>query len=178
MGMTRVFYFVKKNELTAEQIREKLLNASALAYPSYTVFYKDTVDWLPVFDANYCEGQYNVDEGFLTSLEETFGSPVIAFSTFDSDVAFVSIYENGELHRYIHADEFMLEEFGFEEYEPAIPAELVSYVDEKELQKMWNEEHVFAEDLIQDIARLLNTFLVFDENDIEEGIEIVYIDRR
>ena len=174
MGMTRVFYFVKKNELTAKQIREKLRSASALAYPSYSVFYKDTLDWLPVFDTNYCEGRYNADEGFLTSLEETFGSPVIALSSFDSDAVFVSIYENGELHRYIHADEFMLEEFGFEEYEPAIPAELESYVNAEELRKLWNEEHFFdAEDFIQDLVRLLNTFLAFDEDDAEEDVEII-----
>ena len=173
MGMTKVFYIVKKNQLTSEKIHEKLLGASASAYQSYTVFYQETIDWLPVFDPDYCEGQYNADEDFMISLEDLFGSPVIALATFDSDVAFVTICENGALHRYIYADEVTLEEFGFEEYTPIIPVELEKYVDGKELQRIWGEKYVFAEDVLQNIAQLLNTFLIFDENDIEEGIEVI-----
>ena len=109
----------------------------------------------------------------MVLLEEMFGSPVIALAVFDSDAAFVSVYANGELYRYVHADEFMLEEFEFEEYEPTIPAELISYVDKEELQKIWSGDYIFAEDLLQDIAKLLNTFLVFDENEVEEDVEII-----
>ena len=173
MGMTKVFYIVKKNQLTSEKIHEKLLGASVLGDPSYTVFYQETIDWLPVFDPYYCEGQYNADEEFMVSLEDLFGSPVIALATFDSDVAFVSICENGDLHRYIYADEVTLEEFGFEEYEPVIPTELEKYVDGKELQRIWSEKYVPAEDVLQNIAQLLNTFLVSDENDIGEDVEVI-----
>lgn len=173
MGMTKVFYMVKKNQLTSEKIREKLLGVSVLGVPSYTVFYQETIDWLPVFDPYYCEGQYNADEGFMVSLEDLFGSPVIAMAVFDSDVAFVSICENGDIHRYIYADEVTLEEFGFEEYAPAVPVELEKYVDGKELQRIWSEKYVFAEDVLQNIAQLLNTFLVFYKDDIEEDIEII-----
>lgn len=183
MGMTKVFYMVKKNQLTSEKIHEKMLGASALGVPSYTVFYKETIDWLPVFDPYHCEGQYNADEEFMVSLEDSFGSPVIALAVFDSDVAFVSICENGGIHRYIYADEATLEEFGFEEYAHVIPVELENYVDGKELQRIWSEKYVFAEDLLQNMARLLNTFLVitqllntfltFDEDDIGEDTEII-----
>lgn len=173
MGMTRVFYFVKKNQLTPEIIHEKLKGAFVLGNQSLAVFYQTNKDWLPVFDAYYCEGQYNANKEFMVSLEELFGSPVIALAVFDSDVAFVSIYESGELHCYVHADEFMLEEFGFEEYEPTIPVELRNYVDDEELQKIWDGEYIFAEDLLQEIARLLNTFLVFDENEAEEDVEVI-----
>lgn len=173
MGMTRVFYFVKKNQLTQENIREKLKGTTVLGAQSFSVFYQTNKDWLPVFDAYYCEGQYNADKEFMVSLEELFGAPVIALATFDSDVAFVSIYERGELHCYVHADEFMLEEFGFEEYESMIPTELKNYVDGEELQKIWDGEYIFAEDLLQDIANLLNTFLVFDENEAEEDVEVI-----
>ena len=172
MGMTRVFYIVKKNQLTSEKIREKMLEASD--YPCYTVFYQETIDWLPVFDEYYCEGQYNADQEFMESLEGAFDSPVIALSTFDSDVAFVSICENGELHRYVKASKCILEEFGFEEYEPVIPTKLEKYVDGKVLQKMWGERYIFAEELLQNLAQLLNTFLVFDENDVGEDIEMIY----
>ena len=106
------------------------MGASASAYQSYTVIYQETIDWLPVFDPDYCEGQYN-------------------------------------------ADEVTLEEFGFEEYTPVIPVELEKYVDGKALQRIWSEKYVFAEDVLQNIAQLLNTFLIFDENDIEEGIEVI-----
>ena len=34
-------------------------------YPCYTVFYQETIDWLPVFDGYYCEGQYNADQEFM-----------------------------------------------------------------------------------------------------------------
>ena len=173
MGMTKVFYMVKKNQLTSEKIREKLLGASALGNLSYTVFYQETKDWLAVFEEWYCEGQYNADKEFMVSLEELFGSPVIALSTFDSDVAFVSICENRELHRYVWADEYILEEFGFEEYEPLIPTELENYVDGNELRKIWSEKYVFAEDLLREMAQLLNAFLVFDQNDVEEDIEVI-----
>ena len=173
MGMTKVFYIVKKNQLTSEEIHEKLLGASALSDQSFTVFYQETIDWLPVFDPYYCEGQYNADEEFMVSLEDLFGSPVIALAAFDSDVAFVSICENGDMHRYIHADEVTLEEFGFEEYAPIVPAELEKYVDGKELKRIWDDKYVFAEDLLQNITQLLNTFLVFYEDDIGEDVEII-----
>lgn len=173
MGMTRVFYMVKKNQLTSEKIHEKLSGASVSGKLSYTVFYQETIEWLPVLDEWYCEGRYNADKEFMVSLEELFGSHVIALSTFDSDVAFVSICENGKLNCYTSADEDMLEEFGFEEYEPVVPVKLEKYVDGKELQKIWSEHYTFAEDRLQDIAQLLNTFLVFDENDLEEDIEII-----
>ena len=173
MGMTKVFYMVKKNQLTSEKIREKLHGASALGVPSYTVFYQETIDWLPVFAPYYCEGQYNADEEFIVSLEDLFGSPVIALAVFDSDVAFVSICKNGGIQRYIYADEATLEEFGFEEYTPAIPAELENYVDGKKLRRIWSEKYVFAEDCLQNIAQLLNTFLVSDENDIGKDVEVI-----
>lgn len=173
MGMTKVFYIVKKNQLTSEKIREKLSAASALDDLYYTVFYQETKDWFPVFDEYCCEGRYNADEAFMVSLEKTFGSTVIALSTFDSDAAFFSICENGVLHRYVWADEGMLEEFGFEEYVPAIPTELESYVEGEALQKIWGEHYVLAEDFLRDIAQLLNAFLVFDENDVEDDIEII-----
>ncbi len=173
MGMTRVFYMVKKNQLTSEIIHEKLSGASVSGKLSYTVFYQATIDWLPVFDKWYCEGRYDADKEFMVSLEELFDSPVIALSTFDSDVAFASICANGKLHCYTCADKDMLEEFGFEEYEPVVPVELEKYVDWKELQKIWEGHYTFAEDQLQNIAQLLNTFLVFDENDLEEDIETI-----
>ena len=173
MGMTKVFYIVKKNQLTSEKIREKLSDASALDDLYYTVFYQETKDWFSVFDEYCCEGRYNADEAFMVSLEKTFGSTVIALSTFDSDAAFFSICENGVLHRYVWADKGMLEEFGFEEYVPAIPTELESYVEGEALQKIRGEHYVLAEDFLRDIAQLLNAFLVFDENDVEDDIEII-----
>lgn len=173
MGMTKVFYIVKKNQFTSEKIREKLSKASALDDLYYTVFYQETKDWFQVFDEYCCEGRYNADEAFMVSLEKTFGSMVIALSTFDSDAAFFSICENGELHRYVWADKLMLEEFGFEEYEPAMPTELENYVDGKALQKIWDAHYVLAEDFLRDIAQLLNAFLIFDENDVEEETEII-----
>lgn len=173
MGMTKVFYLVKKNQLTSEKIREKLSHTSTVDDLYYTVFYQEAKDWFLVFDEYYCEGQYNADEAFMASLEKTFGSTVIALSTFDSDAAFFNICENGELYRYIRARDYMLEEFGFEEYEPAIPIELESYVDGGALQKIWDTHYVFAEDFLQDIAQLLNAFLIFDKNDIEEDIDII-----
>lgn len=173
MGMTKVFYIMEKKRLTSKQIREKLSRASAPEDLYYTVFYQETKDWFSVFDEYYCDGRYNADEAFMVSLEKTFGSTVIALSTFDSDAAFFYICENGELHRYVWADEGMQEEFGFEEYEPVIPTELESYVDREALQKIWDEHYVFAEDFLQDIAQLLNAFLICDENDAEEDMEVI-----
>ena len=172
MGMTRVFYMVKKNQLTSEKIRKMMSEASDNPY--YTVFYQDTIDWLPVFDEFYCEGQYHADREFMESLEAAFGSPVIALSTFDSDVAFVSVCKSGELHRYVQASMSLLEEFGFEEYEPAIPAKLEDYVDGEALQEIWNKKYVLAEERLEDLTQLLNTFLVFEENFVDEDVEMIY----
>lgn len=44
MGMTKVFYFVKKNQLTPEIIHEKLKGESILGYQSHTVFYQKNGD--------------------------------------------------------------------------------------------------------------------------------------
>lgn len=173
MGMTKVFYIVKRNQLTAEQIRERMSDVSALEGFYYTAFYQETKDWFSVFDEYYCEGQYAADEEFMASLEKTFASTVIALATFDSDAAFFYICENQEMHRYVRAYESMLEEFGFEEYEPAIPTELENYVDKEVLQKIWDGHYVSAEDFLQDIAQQLNAFLIFHRDYVEEGVEII-----
>lgn len=48
MGMTRVFYMVKKNQLTSEKICERMSEVSDPLY--YTVFCQKTIDWCPAFD--------------------------------------------------------------------------------------------------------------------------------
>lgn len=173
MGMTRVFYMVKKNQLTPEKIRGRLSEASASDTMAYTIFFQETKDWFSVFSEWICEGQYEADLRLMDSLEKLFGSPVIALATFDSDIAFVSVCENGKLCRYVRANETLLEEYGFEEYESAVPAELEKYVGGKELQELWERKYVFEEDRLQDLAQMLNAFLVFDDNDVEEGVEII-----
>lgn len=171
MGMTRVFYMVKKNQLTSEKICEKLSEASASNAPAYTVFFQQSKDWFSVFNEWYCEGQCNADWQLMESLEKRFGSPVIALSTFDSDMAFVSVCENGKQCCYANADEAMLEDFGLTEYRTTVPAELEKYTDRTKLQELWNRKYLFEEDRLQDLAQLLNADLVFDENDVEEDME-------
>lgn len=175
MGMTRVFYMVKKGQLTSAIIRERLSKASlsASSAPAYTVFFSETKDWFSVFDEWLCEGTYYADPQLMDSLGKLFDSPVLALSTFDSDMAFVSIWENGKIYRYVCAHESMLEEFGLTEYETMAPAKLEKYVSGKELRELWNHRYVLAEERLQDLAQLLNAFLVFDENDVEDGVEII-----
>lgn len=52
----------------------------------------------------------------MEAISLIFNSPVIALGCFDSDVSFLSIYKDGTLSRYVCADEYVLEEFEFEEY--------------------------------------------------------------
>lgn len=154
-------------------IRKKLSEVSASGISSYTIFYQDTKDWFSVFNEWDCGGRYDADLQLMDSLGKIFGSSVIALATIDSDVALVSVLENGRACQYVCADESMREEFDLEEYEPAIPAELEKYVDRKELQELWSRKYVFEEDRLRDLAQLLNAFLIFDENDLEDGVEII-----
>ena len=174
MGMTKVFYLVKKNELTLEDAESRMSKLAQMERQSYTMFYGEKWDWISVFETWLCEGAYNTDDDFLHSLEENFSGDAIALSVFDSDVAFVAMCQEGRIYRHVNADAFMLEEFGFEDYEPSYPEGLERYgIPQEQLKALWQEKEkfTFAEELLQKLADLLHAKLVFGEDDELEDAE-------
>ena len=174
MGMTRTFYLVKKNGLTLEDAENRMSKLVQMDRKSYTMFYSEKWDWISIFGTWLCEGAYNADDDFLRSLEETFGGDVIALSVFYRDVALVAMCRESTIYRYVNADAFMLEEFGFEEYEPSFPEGLERYgIPQEQLKALWQEKEkfTFAEELLQELADLLHAKLVFSEDDEPEDAE-------
>ena len=105
MGMTKVFYLVKKNELTLEDAESRMSKLAQMERQSYTMFYGEKWDWISVFETWLCEGAYNADDDFLHSLEENFSGDAIALSVFDSDVAFVALWQEKE--KFTFAEELL-----------------------------------------------------------------------
>lgn len=174
MGLTRTFYIVRKGKLTVKDFNKMKKVFSEVCGDSCTIYYGETLDWIPLFATSICEGTYYIDDSKLAVMEEISGSPVMACSVFDSDVALIHFCRTGEISHHIYADEAALEEFGFEEYSTEPPGFLCDYgVDRKKLIEIWKEENIFAEECLYQIAKLMKTILVFDHDEKYEGIMVV-----
>ena len=173
MGMTRVFFLIKKNNLTNADFHRIGKALAEVFGETFSIYNGPVLKLVPVFAAGLCEGAYWVEDDVLKEMERLSGNPVMAFSVFDSDVAFAYSCENGEVGRYVKPDEGMLEEYGFEEYSTELPEFLCNYgISREELEEIWGEDSdVFAEESFFRIEEQLGTIFVFGEDEEYEGLE-------
>lgn len=177
MGTTRCFYFIKRNNLTEKdfRIRYKAL-ADACMDAECAVYYSERLSWVPIFATDLCEGTYYAEDFVMAAIEKIFESPVLVLSVFDDDVSFITYCEHGRIERFVHADKWLIEEFGFEEYSAEFPEKLCEWgVDRERLEQLWltnpeDEDTEWESDLTWTLAELLGTGLVYDADEECDGI--------
>lgn len=95
MGTTRCFYFIKKNQLTEEDFRNRYQALVDACMEDCAVYYSERLPWIPVFATNLCEGTFCAEDFAMIAIEDLFGAPVLVLSVFDDDVSFVTYCEHG-----------------------------------------------------------------------------------
>lgn len=174
MGTTRCFYFIKKNQLTEEDFRNRYKALVDACMEDCAVYYSERLPWIPVFATNLCEGTFYAEDSAMIAIENLFGSPVLVLSVFDDDVSFVTYCEHGAIERFVHATEWDLEEFGFEEYSTAFPEKLCEWgADRERLEQLWSanpESEEWESDLTWDLAGIIGTGLIYDIDEEHDGI--------
>lgn len=171
MGLTKTFYLIKKDDCTAKEIEQKVTSLSAC-----TVYFKPDLKWLPIYCERFCDGCDHADEDFMGKLQEVFEKPIIAFSVFDSDFSSAAIYRDGEISRYACTAGEMVEEFmETDEYSEELPDFLCDYgIEYERLKEIWEDDEViFEEDRLEELAKLLGVVLIGDDDD--EGEDILRI---
>lgn len=183
MGTTRCFYFIKRNHLKEEDFRNQYKAlTNACMDVDCAVYYSEQLPWIPVFATNLCEGTYYAEDSAMTAMETLFGSPVLVLSVFDDDVSFITYCEHGVTERFVHASEWVMEEFGFEECSTEFPEKLCEWgVDRERLEQLWmtglDEEGTEGDsDVLWDLAELLGTGLIYDVDEEYDGIVRIYED--
>ena len=189
MGTTRSFYFIKNRNFSKKDITEALnhfksVKEEFVMQEKLQIYYHEALKWLPVFSEDLAWQAEEMPEEFIERLGKEFCTEVIALSVMDSDVTFLKTYENGMIQKFICADEFIVNEFGFEDYSTKFPVVLDKMgLNPFHVRKIWNPEKYFDEvDLLYDMFGLMETFPVFEEDDEsvrgivkERDIEIIEI---
>lgn len=116
--------------------------------------------WLPFYQTRLCDGSIQSSRD-LGRLSEAFGTPVLAFALFDSDVLFVSYRDNaaGTAYDYAKLPFENYEEYDGEVYRLGFPEFLASLCPpdrREELRRIWEkEDDVFADDRMWKLMDLL-----------------------
>ena len=136
--------------------------------------------WLPYFETWLCDGNIVSSED-LQEVSEQFGTSVLAFAIFDSDILFVSYCdaERRVFYDFVKPNYSEMEEYDTEVYQEGLPSFLLSLDGEDNVQQMgdlqrlkdiWDEEDmVFADDRMHNLLQFLGMQVIYDENDIPEG---------
>jgi hypothetical protein len=136
--------------------------------------------WLPYFETWLCDGNIVSSED-LQEVSEQFGTAVLAFAVFDSDILFISYCdaEQQVFYDFVKPNYPEIEEYDTEIYQEGLPAFLLSLDKEDNVQQMgdlqrlkdiWDEEDmVFADDRMHNILQFLGMQVICDENDIPES---------
>ena len=132
----------------------------------------DYAKWLPLFEENFCGSASSLDAGVIS---EIFGTPVLAFSIFDSDILFVSYRDPEKAIRVDYAkpnfEEF--EEYDDRLYKAEFPQFLCAYGDEQLLREIWEGEEVFADDRMLKLCEVIGAQVLYVAEELPEGYERV-----
>lgn len=160
MGMTRAFYFIKKQQLTEEEAQVKERQLSGLYGEKATVFYLPQAEWIPLYAQGLCEGTYAISDEELQLLEEIFNGPIVMFSIFDDTVLLVCVSLKEKIYKYVHND------YGeFYDYINSVPEALYQCgLNKEELNKVWKEKKVDELTRLYMLANLLGVDPVFEGN--------------
>lgn len=146
------------------------------------VGFRPDAPWLPFWHTRMCEGSIQSSQT-LRRLSEAFRTLVLAFALFDSDVLFVSYWDNaaGEACDYAKLPPWE----GYEEYDkeiyrlgfPEFLAELCPPERREELRQVWetdSEDDVFADDRMWKLMELLGMEVIDPEaGQFPEGFQRV-----
>lgn len=139
--------------------------------------------WLPLWQTWLCDGMV-VSSRDLGRLSEVFGTPVLAFALFDSDVLFVSYRDDatGEAYDYARLPFEDYEEYDDEIYQLGFPeflARLCPPEGREALRRIWvedNEDDVFADDRMWKLMDLLGMEAIDPEAEqFPEGFEKIVL---
>jgi hypothetical protein len=144
------------------------------------IAYRKTERWFPLFEEHLCEGN-NASDSDLRWLNSIFDAPVLAFSTFDSDVLFISyIDDNKRVSNHAKTNYIEFEEYDAEYYSKDFPVFLFDFCGESEqnnLRDIWeSESYDFADDRMYDMCVLLNIATLYSSNEIPEGYQAIFSD--
>ena len=132
--------------------------------------YRPDAKWLPLFTESLCEGRIASSRD-AAKLAETFGTPVLAFSIFDSDVLFVSYADPGRqiLEDYAKPNVEGFEEYDGDQYQQEFPRFLCAYGEEATLREAWEGEEVFADDRMAKLCEAIGAQLLYDADELPAG---------
>lgn len=134
--------------------------------------------WLPFWHTGMCEGSVRSSRN-LRRLSEAFGTPVLAFAIFDSDVLFVSYRDNatGTAYDYAKPNCEGYEEYDSETYRTDFPEFLVDLCppgSRPRLEEIWSAEEVFADDRMYKLLELLGAEVIDPGAECyPEGFELI-----
>ncbi len=140
----------------------KLLQGVMGAQKEMQAAFRPDAAWLPFYQTRLCDGSIQSSRD-LGRLSEAFGTPVLAFALFDSDVLFVSYRDNaaGAAYDYARLPFEDYEEYDGEVYRLGFPEFLASLCPpdrREELRRIWEEDNkddVFADDRMWKLMDLL-----------------------
>lgn len=128
------------------------------------VGFRADAPWLPFWHTGMCEGSVRSSRN-LRRLSEAFGTPVLAFALFDSDVLFVSYRDDaaGTAYDYAKTNYNGYDEYDVETYQTGFPeflAELCPPGSRPRLEEIWSGEEVFADDRMYKLLELLGAEVI------------------
>ena len=159
--MARSMAALKGEELSwKDRMVLKLLQGVMGSQKEMQAAFRPDAAWLPFYQTRLCDGSIQSSRD-LGRLSEAFGTPVLAFALFDSDVLFVSYRDNaaGTAYDYARLPFENYEEYDGEVYRLGFPeflASLCASDRREELRRIWEEEDdVFADDRMWKLMDLL-----------------------
>lgn len=142
------------------------------------VGFRGEAPWLPFWHTGMCEGAVRSSRN-LRRLSEAFGTPVLAFALFDSDVLFVSYRDNatGEAYDYAKPNYEGYDEYDHETYRTGFPEFLAALCppgSRPRLEEIWSGEEVFADDRMHKLLELLEAKVIDPEAECyPEGFHLI-----
>ena len=142
--------------------------------------FREDARWLPYFQSWRCESCLCSSRD-LRELSQRFGTPVLGFSIFDSDVLFLSYCDAAKqvFYDYVKPNfPEMMEDFDAPDAQTGPPVFLLSLAgyggagQEEGLRRLtdiWEEELVFADDRMDGLLQFLGAQVIYDEEEIPEG---------
>lgn len=169
MGTTMSFYNILNNGFTPEQL-QKIISPLT---KGGVIGYNASSKWLPFFEANRCEG-YIASSKDAKELSQVFGTPVLVFSIFDSDILLVS-YSNAAKNvvcNYVKPN-FDDPEMGL--HSTVFPECMLDFCNQDKLKEIWEEpDVVFADERMEKICKLIEVKLLYHPDYMPEGFQAIY----
>ena len=149
----------------------------SITRPSSAVAYRRDAPWLPFYEEQLCDGNI-ADSQSAERISRRFQAPVLVMALFDSDIFFLSYCsaDSGVRYDYAKPNSSEIEEYDTDLYRTEYPeflASLFPSADPDALHRAWEEEEVFADDLLGKLCGLLGLPLLSGNGTPPEGFELL-----